>query len=210
MCVDAMLEGLIGAINNFDFSLFYLINVQMNNYLLTLIMPLITEFGVMEYWILGCGLLYFIGRYFQRKRVQKIAILLLLAVLISYFGTEILKSIFARPRPFLVHGGVNSLTSVGPSIFNKIDYSFPSGHSAVIFAACTILSRKFGYWPLFTALACLVGFSRSYLGFHYPLDVIFGALFGILVSLLILRYEDQIFDGFDGLIKRIKSINLKT
>lgn len=210
MCVDAMLEGLIGAINSLDFSLFYVINVTMNNYILTLIMPLITEFGVMGYWVLGCGLLYFVGGRFKGEKARKAAILLLLAVLIGFFGNEILKMIFQRPRPFMVHQGVNLLISTGPSILATSNYSFPSGHSAVIFAACTILSRKFGYWPLFTALACLVGFSRIYLGFHYPLDVIFGALFGILVSLLILRYEDQIFDGFDGLIKRIKSINLKT
>lgn len=205
-----MLEGLISVINNLDFSLFYFINVTMNNYILTLIMPVISELGVKEYWIIGCGALYLFSYYKGGERVRKAAVLCLIAVLIAFYTNEILKTIFQRPRPFMTHQGVN-LVRHSNYIFpsgHSAKYSFPSGHSAVIFAACTIFSRKFGYWPLFMALACLVGFSRIYLGFHYPLDVVFGALLGIGISLLILKYENQIWGGFSGLIRRIKSFSL--
>ena len=201
-----MLDWLINPLNNFDFYLFYLINVNMKNYILTLIMPLISEIGVKEYWILLCGLIYFIGG----KKAKKVAILCILAVVLSFFANEVLKIIFERPRPFVVHYGINLLADMGSTVFSPTDYSFPSGHTVVIFAVCTIFGKKYGHLYLFMALACLVGFSRIYLGVHYPLDVIFGALFGISVSLLILRYENQIFDGFEELINKIKSFNSKT
>jgi len=201
-----MLDWLINALNHIDFSLFYLINIQLNNYYLTLIFPLISEIGVKEYWILGCGLIYFIGG----EKAKKAAILCFLAVMLSFFANEVLKIIFERPRPYVVHYGVNLLGGIGSTVFSLTNYSFPSGHSAVIFAVCTIFGKKYGHISLFMALACLVGFSRIYLGVHYPLDVIFGALFGISVSLLILRYENEIFNGFEELINKIKSFNSKT
>ncbi|MDI6725255.1 MAG: phosphatase PAP2 family protein, partial [Methanobacterium sp.] len=139
-----------------------------------------------------------------------VAILCILAVVLSFFANEVLKIIFERPRPFVVHYGINLLADMGSTVFSPTDYSFPSGHTVVIFAVCTIFGKKYGHLYIFMALACLVGFSRIYLGVHYPLDVIFGALFGISVSLLILRYENEIFNGFEELINKIKSFNSKT
>jgi undecaprenyl-diphosphatase len=73
-------------------------------------------------------------------------------------------------------------------------YSFPSGHSVASFAACTFLGIKYGYLYLFLTFAFLVGFSRIYLGLHYPSDVIFGALIGVICSLLVLKWEDPLWD----------------
>jgi undecaprenyl-diphosphatase len=62
--------------------------------------------------------------------------------------------------------------------------SFPSGHAATSFACAYVLARaapRFA-WPLF-ALAALIAFSRSYVGVHYPLDVLAGSLLGIAVAI---------------------------
>jgi undecaprenyl-diphosphatase len=66
--------------------------------------------------------------------------------------------------------------------------SFPSGHSATSFACATLLAYLMPRFaiPLYV-LAALIAFSRSYVGVHYPLDVLAGAALGFVtaVSLLV-------------------------
>jgi undecaprenyl-diphosphatase len=76
---------------------------------------------------------------------------------------------YAEPRP-LVHA--------------PTDGSFPSGHAATSFAAATVLTLAWPrWWPAFLLLALGIGFSRVYVGVHYPLDVVGGAALGILVAI---------------------------
>lgn len=84
----------------------------------------------------------------------------------------ILKPLVARPRPDLAMGAI----LVGNGLF---DYSFPSGHATISFAAAAVLSRIEPRWKaLFYILAICISLSRIYLGKHYPLDVITGSLLG--------------------------------
>lgn len=90
----------------------------------------------------------------------------------------ILKNLIARIRPYEI---INGLV---PLIEKPTDYSFPSGHTGSSFAAACILYRKlpkrFGIPALL--LAMLIGFSRLYLGVHYPSDVLFGIISGVGIS----------------------------
>ena len=88
-----------------------------------------------------------------------------------------LKRLTSRPRPSVTYPEPEAL------VRTPLDLSFPSGHAATSFAAAVVLAA---YVPrlapaLFT-LAVLIAFSRVYVGVHYPVDVIAGAVLGAAVA----------------------------
>lgn len=113
------------------------------------------------------------------SRKKRFIILFSLSLLLTFlFGDLILKNIFMRHRPI-------------PILSCPIDFSFPSGHASVAFAAATILAyfdknRRWFYY----LFAVLISYSRIYLGCHYFFDVIGGALVGYLISQLLLFAPD--------------------
>ncbi|MBE0465883.1 MAG: phosphatase PAP2 family protein [Candidatus Desulforudis sp.] len=91
-------------------------------------------------------------------------------------GDLILKEVFARLRPFDVYPDVELLTRP-PS-----GYSFPSAHASTSFAAVAVFwwcrpRRLFRIAAL--VLAALISCARVYVGVHYPLDVLGGAVWGL-------------------------------
>jgi undecaprenyl-diphosphatase len=103
------------------------------------------------------------------------------SILLAEGLTISLKAVTKRERPYLAYPDL--FTGKSPSN----DYSFPSGHTSVAFATATSLSLAYPKWyvivPSF-AYAGTVGYSRMYLGIHYPSDVLAGALVGAGSSLL--------------------------
>jgi undecaprenyl-diphosphatase len=106
--------------------------------------------------------------------------LTVIAVALADWSATGLKALVDRPRPPLRYAEPKTLVPV------PHDASFPSGHAATSFAAATMLSLAFPrFAPFLFVLAAAVAFSRVYVGVHYPLDVIGGALLGVLVAVVL-------------------------
>ena len=108
------------------------------------------------------------------------------AVLIADLTATGLKDLFDVQRP----SGRYPLPR--PLIHAPTDPSFPSGHAATSFAGATILSvvaPRFA--PAWIVLACAIAFSRVYVGVHYPLDIVGGAVLGVAIALLTLAVNRQ-------------------
>jgi membrane-associated phospholipid phosphatase len=92
----------------------------------------------------------------------------------TYLLNLAIKQLVKRPRPFLTDLRLTPVYQPG-------EYSFPSGHTSSVFSAMTSLSRCYPKWyviaPSFV-WAAGVGYSRMYLGVHYPTDVTAGAVLG--------------------------------
>ena len=89
------------------------------------------------------------------------------------------KYIVRRPRPYIMYEGDLMSVTTEP------DPSFPSGHSVMAFSTATSLSLLYPRWYVIAPSflwASAVGYSRLYLGVHYPSDVLVGALIGAGVA----------------------------
>ena len=103
----------------------------------------------------------------------------------------ILKNIVMRRRPYFDNPGVKCLKPVhAEADIYDIDaqgYSFPSTHStnaAIVYGGVPLFIKKKILWVIGISMALLIGLSRVALGVHYPTDVLFGWLTGILEIIL--------------------------
>lgn len=98
------------------------------------------------------------------------------SLVIAAGATAILKQVVKRQRPWVTHNDIyaDDMADAG--------YSFPSGHASVAFATAAGLAIRHPKWyivvPAYT-WATAVGWSRMYLGQHYPTDILMSAGTGI-------------------------------
>ena len=110
-------------------------------------------------------------------------LVLTLAVALAAFAADsasfAVKDLVQRARPFDAHPQIHPLYVVHSS-------SFPAGHAATAFAGATVLAYVVPRLaPLLFLIAAAIGFSRVYVGVHYPTDVLGGAAIGVAVGLVV-------------------------
>ncbi len=104
------------------------------------------------------------------------------ATVAAYFVNDLVKSVFDEPRPCHVYPDALLLDGCDP----VGDYAFPSNHSTIVAAATVGLFLVEKRWGVIAGIVALVlGFSRVYVGAHYPHDVLAGFAVGIVVGLVV-------------------------
>lgn len=122
------------------------------------------------------GLIYW---GFDKRRGEKIGFMMIGATLFN----PLIKNIVCRTRPFDSGVGIKELREVD-------GYSFPSGHSSdsastFVGAAVTYKDKKFKWLiAIAVVIPTLVALSRTYLGAHYPTDVVAGLALGVGIVFL--------------------------
>jgi hypothetical protein len=149
---------------------------------LTACMKLITNLGAAPVYLVILPLVYWC---FDEEKGLRLS----LAVLVSLWINMALKQLLAQPRPFW-EGWDPSVGMIGES-FN----GFPSGHAQISLIMWTIIASWTGKkWALPAAcfLSLLVGFSRLYLGVHFPTDLLGGWILGALSLTAYLQWGDRL------------------
>lgn len=115
-----------------------------------------------------------VGLVKHDEKLFRNSCVILAAIGLSSVTTVVLKYSVNRDRPFITYPDIKQKSAAGSP-------SFPSGHTSSAFALATSLSLSYPKWyiivPSFT-WAGTVGYSRMYLGVHYPSDVMAGAMVG--------------------------------
>jgi membrane-associated phospholipid phosphatase len=108
------------------------------------------------------------------KQMRQNALYVASSSAVNALATLLIKKIVKRPRPFLANVKIRA-------VYQPAQYSFPSGHTSTAFTTATALSQAYPKWYVVVPSylwAGSVGYSRLYLGVHYPTDVAAGALLG--------------------------------
>ena len=170
-----MIESLL----SFDASLFVAINSHHSPFF-DCFFWIITQFGYV--FVTLPVILLFVIKKVRAAQLKKVFFLMAVGSLICTGTVTAIKLSVNRPRPS-VYFEEKSIPYT-PRIIGPVleKYSFPSGHTASAFAGAAVLVYLFGgwYWLSFAA-AGLVGYSRIYVGAHFPLDVFGGMVLGCFI-----------------------------
>lgn len=127
----------------------------------------------------------------EDKRGQQVSYEMMGSLLLSAAATGVIKEVVQRPRPY------QKYNDIYPDKWEDGN-SFPSGHTSLSFSNATSILMSTEKWYLAAPAylwACGVGYSRIYLGQHYPSDVIAGAITGAGGAYLAHVIRKKFFEG---------------
>ncbi|AAK80350.1 undecaprenyl-diphosphatase [Clostridium acetobutylicum] len=163
----------------FNLDLFHLINNLANkNHMLDSIMIFMSKY-VIYIFALILVIEFALGILLKNNYMKKIAIGCVLIIAVDLIIVFILGKIHFVNRPFVF----NKVHLLYP---HKTTSSFPSDHAVITLCmALGIFKVNKPLGKVMILLSIIVGFSRIYVGHHYPLDVIAGFILAIISSFLL-------------------------
>jgi undecaprenyl-diphosphatase len=122
--------------------------------------------------------------WFKKHPYRQMTNNAIISAFITLIMNLFLKLFISKPRPFMK-------SRVGILIPSKMDSSFPSKHTLLVFAVSTsilLYNRVLG--TIMCGLAALTGISRIWVGHHYPSDIIGSALLGSVTSMFVHKVDE--------------------
>lgn len=170
-------------VNGFDFHVEHWINAPAGHSgFLDLFGVVLAKFAP-EIWALIFIVMWFWPPY-RRSRARRAVVYAVVAGVLALVLNVIISHVAPyRPRPFVAEPHV-----VHQLLAHKRDSSFPSDHAAGSFGfAVGLLYAGVGDGVLALLLALAVSWGRVFVGLHWPTDVLFGGVVGIVSGWVVLR-----------------------
>ncbi len=165
-----------------DVSLFRSLNGGLANPVFDLLMPFLTDLNKQKIVLVLVAVIILWMLVKGDRSIRWAAVLLIVTIAVSdQLSSSVIKHWFERPRPCHMLANVRLLVDCGSG------FSFPSSHAVNNFAGALVLAWFIprGVWWFF-GFAAVVAFSRIYVGVHYPLDILGGAVIGLVCGGLVL------------------------
>ena len=148
-----------------------------------LIIPMrfFSQLGTEEFYFLVLPLIYWC---IDSALGLRVGLILVTSNMFNYVG----KLLFAGPRPYWVSSHVRAL-------WTETSFGIPSGHAqhaVAVWGVIAAYSKRTWIWVAAITAIFLIGFSRIYLGAHFPHDVIFGWLLGSAILWAFTRFWEPV------------------
>jgi undecaprenyl-diphosphatase len=140
-------------------------------------------------------LILLIYLWFRNHAYKKVTSYAIISLICAYVLTFFIKIFNYSPRPFLKHS-----VRLLPPVPSKRNASFPSKHTTIAFAVATSVlfyQRSIGFFMWI--LAMLSGFSRIWMGQHYPSDILGSAILGSVIASVV----NLVKSTFNPIVNRV-------
>ena len=155
-------------------------------------MGAVTFLGKIEFYIIFIPALYWCMD-------QSLGLRILFILILTDIPASSFKHLLHEPRPYWL-GGVKALA-------DEPSYGIPSSHASNTLAVWGLVSytvKKTWIWVFTIIFLLLIGFSRLYLGVHFPQDVLGGWLLGLLMLFLFIKYESRFLDWWGQMTEGVQ------